>query len=72
MTVNIQEYQEAMEFNGFASVLLMTIYLAKMQFSLKLRDQASHPYKSTGKITVLYSLVFVFLDSKLEVKIFCT
>jgi len=31
MNVNIQDYQEALEFNGFGSLLLMTIYLAKMQ-----------------------------------------
>jgi len=31
MTVNIQEYQEALESNGLGSLLLMTVYLAKMQ-----------------------------------------
>jgi hypothetical protein len=30
------------------------------------RDQVSHPYKTTGKTTVLYTLIFVFLDSNLE------
>jgi hypothetical protein len=30
------------------------------------RDQVSHPYKTTGKILVLYILIFVILDSKLE------
>jgi hypothetical protein len=24
------------------------------------RDQVSHPYKTTGKIIVLYTLIFVF------------
>ena len=36
------------------------------------QDQASHPYKTTGKIIVLYILVFVFLVSKVEDKRFCT
>jgi len=28
--------------------------------------------KTTGKITVLYNLIFKFLDSKMEDKRFCT
>jgi hypothetical protein len=35
------------------------------------RDQISHPYKTIGKTTVLYTLIFVFLDSNLEDKRFC-
>jgi hypothetical protein len=35
-------------------------------------DQVSHPYKTTGKIIVLYILIFISFDSKLEEKIFCT
>jgi hypothetical protein len=29
------------------------------------RDQVSHPNKTTGKIIVLYILIFIFLDTKL-------
>jgi len=31
-------------------------------------DQVSHPYKTTGRIIVLYVLIFKFLDSNLEDK----
>jgi len=33
--------------------------------SRSVNDQVSHPYKTTGKIIVLYMLIFKFLDSNL-------
>jgi hypothetical protein len=32
------------------------------------RDQVSHPYKTTGRIMVLYILTFTFLDSSRDDK----
>jgi hypothetical protein len=46
-------------------------YTLSLHSSLNVSIQVSHPYKATSKITVLYILIFKFLDSKLEDKIFC-
>jgi hypothetical protein len=34
--------------------------------SLNVRDQVSHPYKTTGRIMILYILTFTFLNSRRE------
>jgi hypothetical protein len=45
------------------NIFLSTIFSKKHQpiSSLHLNDQVSHPYKTRGKITALYTLIFVFL-----------
>ena len=40
--------------------------------SLNVSNNVTHPHTTTGKITVLYTLIFIFSDSKLEYKRFCT
>ena len=53
-----------------SNILLNTIFSNTLSFlsSLNISDQVSHPHKTTGKITVLYILIFQFLDSNLEDK----
>ena len=55
------------------NILLNTMFSNTLSFppSLNINDQVSHPYKTTGKIIVLYIFIFKSLDSNLEDKRFC-
>ena len=44
--------------------------ILSLRASLNVSDQVSHPYKTTGKIIVLYILDLMYLDIKLEDNIF--
>ena len=50
------------------NILLSTLFsnTLNLHTSLNVSDQVAHPIKTTGKIIVLYILISIFLDSKLE------
>ena len=52
------------------NILLNTMFSKTLSFlsSLTVSDQVSHPYKKTGKIIVLYILIFEFLPLSYSVK----
>jgi phosphate starvation-inducible membrane PsiE len=57
----------------FGANILLSVLLSdtlSLCSSLNVRDQVSHPYRTTGKIVVLYILTFMFLDSRREDKRF--
>jgi hypothetical protein len=41
---------------------------SKYSLPLKVGDQVSHPYETTGRIIVLYILIFKFVNSRREDK----
>jgi uncharacterized membrane protein len=51
--------------NIFFSILFSNTL--NLCYSLVVRDQVSHPYKTIGNIIVLYILKLTFLDSSREV-----
>jgi hypothetical protein len=55
-------------------ILLNTLFsnTLRMRYSLSVSDQVSHPNQTTRNVIVLYILIFKFLESKMEDKIFYT
>jgi hypothetical protein len=53
------------------NILLSTLFSNAFNLcsSVNVRDQVSHPYRSTDKIIVLCILIFMFLDSGKETKL---
>jgi hypothetical protein len=47
------------------NILLSTLFSNTLSLcsSLNVRDQFAHPYRTTGKIIVLYILIFIFFDA---------
>jgi len=56
---------------NISNILLSTLLsnTLSLRYSFSVSDQVSHPHK-TSKIIVTY--IFIFFDSKLEDKRFCT
>ena len=56
------------------NILLNNLFSTTLNLrsSLNVSDQVSHPYKTTSKIIVLCTLIFIVWDSKLEDKRLCT
>ena len=55
-----------------SNILLSSLFSNTLsrRYSLSVFDPVSHPYKTTGKVIILYTLIFIFLGSKVEDKIF--
>jgi hypothetical protein len=51
-----------------SNIPLSTLFSNTLSFcsSLNVRGHVSHPYRTTGKIIVLYFLIFAFFDSRPE------
>jgi hypothetical protein len=56
------------------NILLNTLfsYTLSLRSSLNVSDQVSHPYKTRGKIIIMYILIDKCLGSKLPYKGYCT
>jgi hypothetical protein len=71
MKLLILQFSHTSSYSSFfvPNILLSTLFSNSLSVcsSLNVRDQIWHPYKTTGKIIVLYILTFTFLDSSVYV-----
>jgi hypothetical protein len=56
--------------NSLLSTLISNILIIRSSFNVS--NHVSHPYKTTCKIIILYNLIFIFSDRKVEEKGVCT
>jgi hypothetical protein len=42
------------------------------RFSVNVRDQVSHPYRTTGKVIVVFIIIFTFFDGRRKDRRFWT
>jgi hypothetical protein len=54
------------------NILLSALFSNSLSlcFSIIVREQVPHPYKTTGKIIVLYISIFMFVDSRRRISLF--
>jgi hypothetical protein len=62
----MQSYPRSVFFPFRSKYLPQHSVLINPQFMFKVRDQVSHPYNITGKITVLYIVIFRFFYMRRE------
>jgi hypothetical protein len=73
--LNVQFFQPPITSLLFGPYILLSILLSNtfsLCSSLNVREQVPHPYRTTGHIVVLCILIFTFINSRHEDKLFWT
>jgi hypothetical protein len=74
MKILIMQFTSPCSYFRPNNILLSTLFSNTLSpySSLNVRDQVSHPCRTTGKIIVLYIIISKFFDSRREDKRFWT